>query len=355
MSRPQKRRVRAADVAAAAGVSPTAVSFVLNGRDSGNIAPDTKKRILETAERLGYEPHHLAKSLRSQTTHSLGLVTDAIATSVFGGRLLAAATERAHSNGYALLLMDLLDRDSETAAAIHEMERRQVDALIYVTMGFRVMSAVPSSRLPLVMANCTAQSDGELSVYPDDAYGARQALTHLAELGHRRVAMLTGLWNPLAPGGPQGNVSGPIRREAFLEAARDHGVAASVVEGGWGIDDGYASAMAALDVPAEERPTALFTITDRAALGAVIAAAKLGLSVPRDLSIIGFDDEDQMADRCVPPLTTIALPHAAMGEAAVAMALDLIEGREIAEPRRALPCDLLVRESTAPPPIAVAR
>lgn len=349
MARQPRRRVRAADVAAAAGVSQTAVSFVLNGRDSGNIAPETKKRILETADRLGYEPHHLAKSLRSQTTHSLGLVTDAVATSVFGGRLLAAATERAHASGYALLLMDLLDHDEETAPAIREMERRQVDALVYVTMGFKVLSAVPPAKLPLVLANCTTQRDGELSVYPDDAYGAQQALTHLADLGHQRVTMLTGLWNPMGHGTAAGNISGPIRRKAFLAAAAERRLHASVVEGGWGIDDGYASAMQALQVPEEERPTALFAITDRVALGAVLAAAKLGLSVPADLSVVGFDDEEHLADRCVPPLTTIALPHTQMGETAVAMALDLIEGREIEHRRRALPCELLVRESTARP------
>lgn len=349
MTRGARRRVLAADVAAAAGVSPTAVSFVLNGRDSGNIAPETRKRILEAAERLGYEPHHLARSLRSQTTHSLGLVTDAIATSVFGGRLLAAATERAHANGYALLLMDLLDREDDAPAAIRELERRQVDALIYVSMGFRVLSSVPAARLPLVLANCTAQQPGELSVYPDDADGAVQALHHLADLGHRRVTMLSGNWNPLASGMPEGNISGPIRRKAFLQAARDRGVEASVVEGRWGIDDGYHAAMEALQGPAAERPTALFAITDRAALGAVLAAATLGLSVPGDVSIIGFDDEEQLADRCVPPLTTVALPHAAMGDEAVRMSLMLVAGDEVPQPSQALRCTLVERASTAPP------
>lgn len=105
------RRVRAADVAAAAGVSPTAVSFAFNDRDAGNLAPATKKRIMETAARLGYEPHHVARSLRSRTTYSLGLLTDAVASSPFGGRLLAAATERANASGNALLVLDLHARE----------------------------------------------------------------------------------------------------------------------------------------------------------------------------------------------------------------------------------------------------
>ncbi|WP_245701453.1 LacI family DNA-binding transcriptional regulator [Tessaracoccus oleiagri] len=347
--RKPSRRVSAADVAAAAGVSQTAVSFVLNGRDSGNIAADTKKRILEAADRLGYEPHFVAKSLRSRTTQSIGVVTDAVATSVFGGRLLAAAIERAHADGRILLLMDLLDRDELGPAAIRELERRQVDALIHVTMGFRVLDQLPESRIPLVLANCTARRADEWSVYPDDAYGATRALEHLVGLGHRRLAMLTGRWAPDAGLPDPGNISGPIRRDAFVAAARLHGAEVTVVETGWGINDGYHAAMQVLDVPPRERPTAIFAITDRAAVGAILAAARHGLSVPEDLSIIGFDDEEKMADCSVPPLTTIALPHAAMGDIAVTMAIAAAGGKTVDEPQRVLPCELLVRESTAPP------
>jgi len=225
------RRVRAADVAAAAGVSPTAVSFALNGRDGGNISPETKRRILETAERLGYEPHHVARSLRSQTTHSIGLVTDAVASSPFGGRLLAAAAERAEASGHIVLVMDTHSRDDREAAAIHELERRQVDALIYASMGFRVLTAGPTKHLPLVLANCTVEREDDLSVYPDDAYGATRALEHLAALGHRRVTMLSGHWNPLGLREDQGSISGPIRRDAFVAAARERTSSSSTPPG----------------------------------------------------------------------------------------------------------------------------
>lgn len=344
-----RRRVRAADVAAAAGVSPTAVSFALSGRDSGNISTETKRRILETAERLGYEPHHVARSLRSQTTHSIGLVTDAVASSPFGGRILAAAAERAEASGHILLVLDTHSRDDREAAAIHELERRQVDALIYASMGFRILSLGPKTHLPVVLANCTDDREDALSVYPDDAYGATRALEHLADLGHRRVTMLSGHWDPLGTRDNQGNVSGPIRRDAFVAAAGNRGVEATVVGGGWDIDDGYRSAMAALDCPADRRPTAFFAVTDRAAVGAILAAARLGIAVPQDLSIIGFDDQERLAECMVPPLTTIALPHARMGEEAVVMVLAAAAGEAIDVRRRALPCELVVRESTAPP------
>src|SRR5690606_27636023 len=130
------------------------------------------------------------------------------------------------------------------------------------SMGFRILSVGPKTHLPVVLANCTTKDEDGLSVYPDDAYGARKALEHLADLGHRRVTMLSGNWDPLGHRDDQGNVSGPIRRDAFLTAARSRGVTAGVVEGGWEINDGYHAAMEVLDKPAGERPTALFAITD---------------------------------------------------------------------------------------------
>ncbi|MHA6510514.1 LacI family DNA-binding transcriptional regulator [Tessaracoccus sp. Y1736] len=344
----QPRRVRAADVAAAAGVSRTAVSFALNDRDDGNISAETKKRILETAARLGYEPHHTARSLRSQTTHSIGLFTDAVG-SPFAGRLLAGASDQAIALGHVLLVMDLHAGEDAETRAIKELERRQVDALIYASMGFQILNRPPRARLPLVLANCTSERDDELSVYPDDAYGATQALEHLADLGHQRIVMLSGNWTPLADAANAGNISGPLRREAFLAGARRRGVDASYVEAGWQIDTGYHAAMRVLDRPADERPTALFAITDRVAVGAMLAAARLGIAVPEDLSIVGFDDQEQMAECTVPPLTTVALPHVRMGQEAVAMAIAAAAGEAVEHPRRALPCELLVRESTAPP------
>lgn len=344
------RRVRAADVAAAAGVSPTAVSFAFNDNNVGNISPATKQRILDTAQRLGYEPHHVARSLRSKTTHSLGLLTDAVASSPFGGRLLAAATERANAHGYALLVLDLHSRDDLEAPAVRELERRHVDAVIYASMGFRLLSGAPTTHLPVVLANCTTQRDDELSVFPDDADGARRALTHLADLGHQKLLMISGRYDPVGTGDP-GNISGPLRRNAFLAAAAERGVVASHIETGWEISDGYHAAIQALDVPVDQRPSAIFAITDRAAVGAMLAAAKLGISVPGDLSLVGFDDQEKLAECTVPPLTTVALPHAAMGEQAVSMALAAAAGESIAGRQRNLPCELLVRESSAPPSV----
>ncbi|RRD50232.1 LacI family DNA-binding transcriptional regulator [Arachnia propionica] len=340
-----RSRVRAADVAAAAGVSQTAVSFVLNGRDAGNISPVTRQRVLQAAEELGYRPNHVARSLRQRSTSSIGLVTDGVASSPFGGRLLAAATETADAADHVLLVMDLDHRTGRVDDAIADLEHRQVDAVIYATMGFTQLGEAPASRIPLVLANCTSPDPGTSSVSPDDAGGAVAALEHLAGLGHREIVMLGGHHDPTLPEAEAGNVSGPIRWEAFRQAAAERDIAARLHTRGWEINDGHAAALDVLDVPAGERPTALFAVCDRVATGALLAAAKLGLDVPGDLSVIGFDDQETLAERLVPALTTVALPHAAMGEAAVRLALDTSTPAE----QLVLPCPLVIRNSTAPP------
>ena len=151
-------------VAAAAGVSTTAVSFVLNGRDAGSISATTRARVLKAAEELGYRPNHIARSLRQRSTSSIGLVTDAVASSPFGGRLLAAATETAEASDQVLLMMDIGHRTERVGEAIAALEHRQVDAIIYATMGFTELAEAPESRIPLVLANCVAPTPGPSSV-----------------------------------------------------------------------------------------------------------------------------------------------------------------------------------------------
>lgn len=353
-------QVRADDVARAAGVSKTAVSFVLNGNDAGNISAATRDRILAAAKELGYQPNRLAQSLRRQRTHVLGLVTDEIASSPFAGRLLSGAVERATRQGYVVVVFDSQDHPDREQAAVTELGLRQVDGLIYATMGLRQLARLPSTRLPLVLANCQEDPDRHPTVVPDDRAGARAAVEHLLGLGHRRITMLTGAGVSTTRPHTLGNIAGPIRSRGFRATMARAGVTASespVVSVGWDIDSGYHGAMRILTgphgrlLPARDRPTAVFTVTDRAATGVLLAASRLGLDVPGDLSVVGFDDQEALAANVVPPLTTVALPHAAMGERAVELLLALLEG-EPSPPgarRQYLPCRVVSRESAGPP------
>lgn len=345
-------RVKAADVARLAGVSRTAVSFVLNGRAEGNIAPATAERVRAAAEQLGYTPDRVAQSLRLQRTNVVGLVTDQIASSPFAGRILSGAIDRAAESGYVLVLFDSQGRQQREQEAVEEFSRRRVDGLVYAAMMMREADRLPVTSLPLVLANCFETSGAHTSVVPDNVTAGVEAGRLLVRLGHRRLVML---------GGP-GDVAGVERSEGFRAAVREVGLASSdapVLALGrmWSIDVGHAATTRAFTDSrgrlrsATNRPTAIFAVNDRVATGALLALGQLGLSVPRDVSVLGFDDQEQLAAHVVPALSTFALPHRQMGEMAIDRLLSrLATKREQPEETLRLPCPLIQRESTAPSP-----
>ncbi|WP_018157974.1 LacI family DNA-binding transcriptional regulator [Demetria terragena] len=330
----------AADVAARAGVSRTAVSFVLNGKASGNIAPATRDRILAVATELGYTPHPVARSLRTRRTQVLGVVTNAVASSPFAGRILSGATDRAHARGYLLTVFDSQNRPELEQQGAEELHRRRVDGLLYASMGLEEVESVPDVGLPIALANCYRPDDRSPAAIPDEVRAGRAAAEHLVSLGHRDIAMIVG----------SANLAGPLRLKGFRAALAKAGVKPVVqrVKADWTIDVGYAATRRIIDQ--HPQITAIFCVTDRIATGSLLAAAHQGLSVPEDLSIMGFDDQEQLAANLVPALTTMALPHQEMGQTAVDLLLDEIEGVEFSGPRRRLlEVPLVVRDSVAPP------
>jgi LacI family transcriptional regulator len=336
-----KREATAADVAARAGVSRTAVSFVLNDKASGNIAPDTRDRILGAAAELGYTPHPVARSLRTRRTQVIGMITDAIASSPFAGRILSGATDRARERGHLVAVFDTQSRPELEVEAAAELRRRRVDGLLYASMGLTALEDLPDFRLPTSLANCWLPDDRCPAVIPDEIRAGEVAADHLLALGHRKIGVITGSINP----------AGPMRLKGFRARLAADGLKPVVVERlrtHWTIDAGYAATVRILE--RAERPTAIFCVVDRVAVGAVLAAARHGLDVPGDLSIMGFDDQEEVASKMVPGLSTMALPHREMGEHAVDRLLDQVEGIRASGPRRLLlECPLVVRGSTAPP------
>lgn len=341
-------RIKLSDVAARAGVSPAAASMALNGLAEGNLAPATRDRIIAAAAELNYAPDMVAQSLRRQKTHALGLITDSIASSPFAGRLLAGAMDEATQRGYAVFIVDAQNHRDREERAIGELARRRVDGLIYATMGLEHLAVAPATPLPLVLANCWADDD-TIAVIPDETRAGEAAAAYLTGLGHRRLAMVTGLHGP----------AGPLRTDAFVARARAAGAEPIVrtIARDWSIDAGYHAAMALLAGPEgnpldeADRPGAVWGVNDRVATGVLLAATRLGLSVPGDLSVMGMDDQEALADRIVPALTTLALPHRRLGETAVSLLLRLLEPAD--EPleggQRKLECPLIERASTAPP------
>jgi LacI family transcriptional regulator len=343
------RKATSQDVADLAGVSRSAVSLVLNGRGAGNIAADKQAMIIEAARKLNYTPNAVALSLRSRRSSTIGVVTDAIATTAFGGKLLQGASDAAVAEGYLLLVIDTQNDADRESKAYQTLQNRQVDGFLFAAMSLRPYEAPALLRqTPSALANCFDPVDAAPAFIPDEVAGSRSVTQHLIDRGHRDIVMLTGTSDVIASG---------LREQGFAEALAAAGLDASPpVAGGWDIDKGYAAATHVL-TNRSPRPTALVCANDRAAIGAVLAATQLGLSVPRDLSVVGYDDDENVAPHLVPALTTVRLPHREMGEQAMRTVLATVlddrnlplSAKAASSGRTLLACPLVVRDSVAPP------
>ncbi|GAA2250019.1 LacI family DNA-binding transcriptional regulator [Herbiconiux moechotypicola] len=333
-----KKSATAKDVAERAGVSRSAVSMVLNGRADGMVAKPSQERILRAARELNYVPNSIAVSLRNSRTQTVGIVTDVL-TSPFAGRLMTGAHRAADAAGYFPLIIDTGHRDADIGFAGMELLNRQVDGLLIATESMHTVSMPEEfTGVPVALANCMPSVGGVAAFVPDEVAGGRQATEHLLDLGHTEVYLLAGTRAVAAM---------PLRQRGFEQALMRRGLAAAgrVISTGWDIDDGFAAARTLFARAPEV--TAVLCANDRVAVGVLLAAAAVGRRVPEDLSVVGYDDEERVASRAVPALTTVALPHEKMGSLAMAALIDRVrgQGKEGAEIVR-VPCELVVRGST---------
>ncbi|MFJ4210576.1 LacI family DNA-binding transcriptional regulator [Paenarthrobacter sp. NPDC089675] len=339
------------DVAVAAGVSVTTVSHVLNEVSYARVSPETRDKVRSAAEQLGYGPNRLAQALRTQRTGMLGLVSEEIATTPHAGRIILGADEAAKARGYNLMIINTPGSASleSRQADVQALLERRVDGILYATMYHRNVE-LPANlgSVPSVLVDSVATDGNITAVIPDEDGGARAAVGALLEAGHTRVGFINNTDDV------------PATRErlhafrATLNEAGLDGDAAPVESEVSEVDGGYAAARRILspEDPADV-PTALFCYNDRMAMGAYRAAAELGLRIPEDLSVVGFDDQELIAANLYPGLTTVALPHYEMGAWAAENLIDAIEGKTdlglMALHPTILGCPLVRRDSIAAP------
>ncbi len=337
------RRVTSMDVAREAGVSRATVSMVLNGRARGQVSPQMQQHVFDTARRLNYQPNQAALALRTQRTSTIGIVTDEIATKPFAGRMLRGAIERAEQRGLDAMIFDTDKSDQRTRSIYRRLVSRQVEGVLYMTMGLTTAHySEAMTPFPHVFTNCEPSEEGVVpAVVPDDEGGAFAAVTHLIECGHRRIAFLQGDEDTLAP---KRRLAG--MRRAFEEAGLVFTTERCLIRG-WGIANGHHATIELMRSFPDT--TAIFCVNDRVAVGAYLALASMGLRVPQDVSIVGYDDEPEVANLMVPPLTTVALPHRDMGEYSVDVLLDQLAGKTVRESLVRVMCPLIQRASVAPP------
>jgi LacI family transcriptional regulator len=329
-------RVTISDVARAAGVSVPTVSKVVNGRYG--VAPATFKRVMEVVAELGYETSLVAASLRRQQTNVIGILVAEFES--FSAELLKGVSAAAVGTGYELLAYSGVVAGGSNAGwerrSLSRLAGTLVDGAIIVTPS----ALMPDSPIPIVAIDPHTGPGGPPTVDSDSAGGARVATQHLIDLGHRRIAHIRGRG---------GLASAQLREAGYRESLEAAGIPFDpelVRDGEYQAALTTQGARELLTLP--DRPTAVFAANDKSALGVMAVARELGLRVPEDVSIIGFDDIPEAAS-ATPPLTTMAQPLHDLGARALTMLIDLLHGDEVPG-HVELPAEIVVRASTGPAP-----
>jgi LacI family transcriptional regulator len=337
---PTRARATITDVASEAGVHPSTVSRVLNGHAGSTIRPATRERVLAAADVLGYRPSALARSLRLQRTLTLGMLVPDI-TNPFFSSIIKGAEDAARERGYNLILCNSEDQPEREAAYLRLLRERQVDGVLIASsqMADETIEGLRADSFPFVLVNRAAQDGEDLAVVVDNHAAAVEVVAHLAALGHRRVGHIAG---------PQNTTTGRDRREGYEAGVRAHGLAhepALVVEADAFSEDAGDRALGIM-LAGPARPTAVFAANDLIAVGMLQRLRRIGVRVPDDLSIVGFNDIP-LAGLLEPALTTVRVPQLAMGVAGAHLLIDRLEGRPIGEIRLTLPTELVIRASSA--------
>ncbi len=328
------------EVAEAAGVSIATVSRVLNNKPHP-VGEATRQRILSLAEELGYRPNLAARSLRTERSSTIGIITDNI-DSPHTTMMIRGIQDRVKEDGYICVIISADWDPKAEREAIHDLASRSIDGLIFAETWHRSANEILAlSNKPFVFVHRQFGSEHPHSVTPDEVYGARLAVQHLLSLGHRRIGYING---------PIEFYASADRLAGYCLELAEHGIAydeALVTRGDWQVQSGYAAALELLAVC--PRPTAIFAGNDLMAAGAMYAIFDAGLHVPQDVAVVGYDNRE-IARIFRPSLTTVVLPLYGMGEASAQMLLDLLAGREEPQAEVKIRGRLIIRESCGAPP-----
>lgn len=338
-----RKPVSIQDIATAAGVSHSTVSRSLN--NSTLISPVVRARIQRLAEEMGYTPNAVAQSLKGQRTNTIGLILTSIADP-FVGRVVRGIEDVAQTAEISVLLSVAYNDPAREMEIIETFHRRRVDGVISAAAQIRgaYVARLAQINMPTVLINqqAAAEADRLHSVDADDYDGARQAVAHLLDLGHRAIGYI---------GADSRARSNRRRMAGYRDALAQAGI---TPDEAWirfipahyhAHTDDVAGGKALLPQMLQAGVTGVFCYNDMVAIGALMACRELGLAVPEEVSVVGYDDVE-MASYVTPSLTTIHQPKLRLGEIAMQMLLDMMEGRPVQD--QVLPNQLIVRHSAGP-------
>jgi len=330
------------DVAAAARVHPATASRALNPETRLLVSEETARRVMAAAVKLGYRPNPVARSLRTRRSHTVGVLIPDLNNPLFPP-IVRGLEDKLAAAGYVALIGNT-DADASRERLIFEqMRARHVDGFVLATATLhdRLLAEVAAADLPVVLMNRLSQDYSFPAVSVDNEQGARMAVSHLARLGHTRIAHIAG---------PQEASTGVSRLRGFREGMAAHGLEVRegliAYAGRYTVEDGTRCARELLTV--QGGFTAVAAGNDMLAVGCYAALDEAGLQCPDDISVIGFNDMP-FIDRLRPPLTTVRFPHYQLGTEAAQLLLERIGEREGPVKILYLAPELVVRGSTAAP------
>lgn len=323
------------DVARRAGVSQSAVSLVFAGKAAGRVGNQTREAIVRAAQELGYAPNRAARALRSSQSHLVALAVPDVTNPYFAAAL-QGAEQAARQHGYAVMLASVSEQRDWQLAVLDLLSARAVDGVL--------LFAPPPSDLHTALRGKAVVVDASSRVLPTLQLaveaGAHAAMRHLLERGHRKIAHLAAAVDV---------ETFHLRRKGYRDALRAASiplVPAYEQPAPFTIAGARSAALKLLTAP--DPPTAILCDSDMLAVGVYKAASELRLSIPRDLSVVGFDDSI-IATMLEPELTTVAIPIASIGARALLLLLAVLE-QDIVPAETVVPLELVIRASTASPP-----
>lgn len=340
------------DVAKLARVSPATVSNVLN--NTKPVREDTRKRVLDAVKRLDYRPNEIARSLKRKKTNSVGVIVPSI-SNPFYPSILRGIEDFLATKGYSILLYNT-DREREKELrAIETFLEKQVDGVVFASATLAVntsyVTTLRNNGVAVVAFDQQLDDPGVDMVLVDNVHGGYTGTGHLLELGHLRIAFVSG---------PLTRLTRRHRFDGYKKALSERGITINedllrisanekeIADGNYEFENGYSQALSLLKAPPSMRPTAIFAVNDLTAIGCLKALHESEVAVPGEISLVGYDDIP-LAGFVTPGLTTVAQPKYEMGRIAAQLLLERIEGSyletegriRVMEPR------LCIRQSTA--------
>ncbi len=339
------------DVAERAGVSTATVSYALNNR-KGKVSDEVAARIREIAREMNYQPNMMAKALRSSRSNLIGVVVEDIAT-FQGSCLVKGINQYAGEHGYHLVLYDLglMDKIGSNYSRIFEFQEEIQDTMnifrsagaggmIFAATHDRDVTGLIRHDRPVVYAYGYSKNGNDYMVGYDNYHISCEVVKQMIAKGHRRIGLISGTVDSMPT---------YQRLMGYQTALMEAGIRLDtelITSGNWSVVSGQEACRKLLEL--QEPPTAIFSMNDWMALGAMKELKRSGLRVPEDVEIVGFDDTD-VGEVSDPGLTSVQVPLVEIGRKAAELAIGLMEKKNIEEKKYELPCRFIVRESFAGP------